>query len=66
MALVVITIHDNQQGDADVGVQMEPPIDFGNPGTELSGAQQVALNMLRAATGENPIKEDRGLIELLN
>lgn len=66
MALIVITIQDNDAGDADVGVLMEPPINFANPGTELSGAQQAALNMLNAVIKEQPVKEDRGLIQLIN
>lgn len=66
MALIVITIADNAQGDVDVGVQSEPPINIAEPGEQLSGAQVVALNMLRAATNESPVKHDRGLIQLIN
>lgn len=66
MALIVITVTDNDAGDAEVAVQCEPAIDFSNPGTQLSGAQHVALNMLRAAVNQAPIKEDRGMIQLIN
>lgn len=66
MALIVITIVDNAQGDTDVAFQAEPMIDPGNPDAVLTGAQVVALNMLRAATGGAPVKHDRGLIALIN
>lgn len=66
MALIVITVIDNAQGDTDVSVQCEPAIDAKNPDTVLTGAQQVALDMLHAATSEHPIKRDRGLIQLIN
>lgn len=64
MALIVITVCDNAQGDVDVGVQGEPAIDLSQPRAMLTGAQVAALNMLD--TLKSTIKEDRGLIELLN
>jgi len=68
MALIVITIMDNEAGDADVAVQCEPKLEVGDPSKVLSAAQLVALNMLHAACDnkDTPIKEDRGLIQLLN
>ena len=66
MALIVITVSDNAKGDTDVGVLCEPAIDTNNPDAVLTGAQVVALNMLRAATGGAPVKHDRGLIQLIN
>ena len=64
MALIVITVADDENGVA-VGVQMEPPIDSSNPDAVLTGAQVVALDILRAASEEHPIKQDGGLIQLV-
>lgn len=66
MALIVITVIDKSEGETDVSVQCEPALDTTNPNAVLTGAQQVAMNMLRAAVGESPIKRDRGLIQLIN
>jgi hypothetical protein len=66
MALIIITIIDNAEGDTDVSFQAEPMIDANNPDAMLSGAQVVALNMLRAAKGGAPVKHDRGMIQLIN
>jgi len=65
MALIVITIADTQDGQVDIGLQSEPGIDLDNPGAMLTPAQVNALNMLQALKSE-PVKEDRGLIQLLN
>jgi len=65
MALIVITIADDDNGVA-VGVQMEPAIHTENPDEVLTGAQVVALDMLREAQREHPIKKDSGLIKLVN
>jgi len=65
MALIVITVADDDKGVA-VGVQMEPPINSENPDAVLTGAQVVALDILRAAQAEHPIKQDSGLIKLIN
>jgi hypothetical protein len=64
MALVVITVIDGPEG-ADVGILSEPAIPT-EPSGVLSPAQVVALDMLRAAVGDHPIKKDKGLIKLIN
>ncbi|AQW29101.1 hypothetical protein JK151_09005 [Ralstonia syzygii subsp. celebesensis] len=66
MALIVITVTDDTNGDAAVAVQCEPALDLSRPDTVLSQAQVVALNMLRAATADAEVKQDRGLIQLIN
>lgn len=66
MALVVITVIDNAAGNVDVGVQCEPGIDTSNPDAVLTGAQQVALSMLNAGSQAGEVKQDRGLIALIN
>ena len=65
MALIVITLEDNAQGDADVGVQAHPALDPGNPSELLTSAQHLALNMLHAAANRSQVVEDRGLIQLI-
>lgn len=62
MALILITVNDTPEGP-QVGVVSEPPIRPGGD-TVLTPAQVVALNMLDALKAE-PVKEDRGLIQLL-
>jgi len=64
MALVVVTIADDENG-VQIGVQMEPAINSSDPDAVLTGAQVVALDMLRAAQAEHPIKQDNGLIHLV-
>jgi len=64
MALVVVTIADDENG-VQIGVQMEPAINSADPDAVLTGAQVVALDMLRAAQDEHPIKQDGGIIQLL-
>lgn len=64
MALIVITVHDGPQG-AEVGVLGEPALDPNQPQAMLSPAQGVALLMLSALNSE-PVKQDRGLIQLLS
>lgn len=66
MALIVITLADNAKGEVDVGVQCEPAIDTGNPNAQLTGAQQLALAMLNAGVKAGDMKQDRGLIALIN
>ena len=62
MALILITVNDTEEGP-QVGVVSEPPIHQG-PDAVLTPAQVVSLNMLNALKAE-PVKEDRGLIQLL-
>lgn len=63
MALVVITVMDDENGEVQCSVVSNPGFDP-KPDTELSGAQVAALNMLNALKTE--IKQDRGLIQLLS
>jgi hypothetical protein len=63
MALVVITIADSPEG-AQVAVQAEPALPAGRPNVMLTPAQAAALTMLAALQDE--IKQDRGLIQLIN
>jgi|GEM_PF-2938880 len=64
MALVVITVVDDEDGEVQVSVVANPGFNPGQPETELSGAQVAALNMLNALNGQ--VKQDRGLIQLLS
>lgn len=64
MALIVITVADGPDG-VNVSLQSEPGFNPADGETELSGAQVAALNMLNALKSE-PLKEDRGLIQLLS
>lgn len=61
MALIVITINDSDEG-AQVGVLAEPGVP--KDGSPLTPAQGAALQMLAVLQSE--IKQDRGLIELIN
>lgn len=65
MALVVITLLDNANGDTDVGVVCEPAISMNAADVKLTGAQAIALNMLRAGASQADMKEDRGLDALI-
>lgn len=65
MALIVITIADSGNGDVEVGLLSEPAIPSDQNAT-LTPAQVVALDMVAASTREAPVKEDRGLIQLIN
>jgi hypothetical protein len=62
MALIVITIAGGGNGDVEVGLLTEPAIP---ESATLTPAQVVALDMVAASTRESPVKEDRGLIQLL-
>lgn len=62
MALILITVSDSDEGPI-VSVISEPRLDRG-PDVVLSPAQAVSLTMLDALKSE-PVKEDRGLIQLL-
>lgn len=64
MALIVITIADNEKGDADLTVHCEPGLNT-DPNVPMTSAQVVALTMLNASTQEATIKKDRGLIQLI-
>jgi len=66
MALIVITVADDHEGNANVAVQCEPGLDVQRPDTLLTSAQVLALNMLQAATNDATVKQDRGLIQLLS
>ena len=68
MALIIITINDTPNGDADIGVLSEPALDTSDPTKILTEAQLLALNMLHAATSypETQVKEDRSLIQLID
>ncbi|MFJ1257867.1 hypothetical protein [Cupriavidus sp. CuC1] len=65
MALVVITIADDPEGNANVAIQSEPALDVGRPDVLLTPAQQLALDMLQAAMSQTEVKRDRGLIQLI-
>lgn len=66
MALIVITVADDHEGNAQVAVQSEPGLDVARPETLLTQAQVLALNMLQAAMNDAQVKQDRGLIQLLS
>ena len=63
MALIVITVVDSPEG-AQVGVVSEPAFDTGQSAREVTPAQLAALSMLKAL--ESEIRQDRGLIQLIN
>lgn len=65
MALIVVTLHDTPDGNVEAGMLSEPPILMHDPATQLTPAQVLALDML-AALKKAQVKEDRGLIQLLN
>jgi len=65
MALIVITLVDTPSGDTDVGVVCEPAIPTDMEGASLTGAQAIAINMLKNATDHADMKEDRGLEALV-
>ena len=59
MALIIITIQDNKNGEVSVNAVCEPALGEG----EASPAQQIAANMI-STIGENPKDESR--IQLLS
>lgn len=61
MALIVITVNDTPEG-AVVCVLAEPALPAA--GEPMSAAQVASLNMLAAL--RNEVREDRGLIQLIN
>ena len=65
MALIVVTLNDTPDGNVEAGMLSEPPILMQDPEAKLSPAQVLALDML-AALKKATVKEDRGLIQLLN
>lgn len=65
MALIVITISDDAQGNVTVAVIGEPAMDKITAGAVLTGAQECALNMLNTLQAD-PAKKEPGRIQLLS
>lgn len=64
MALIVVTLNDTPDGNVEAGMLSEPPILMHDPAAKLTPAQVLAMDML-AALKKATVKEDRGLIQLI-
>lgn len=57
-AVVIITIHDNDEGEVDLRLESYPSINLKEVEWEdLTDAQRLAFEMLRAAAEQNEVKE---------
>lgn len=65
MALIVITLADNQESGIDIGIQAEPTLgqEMIIPASAMTPAQRMAIKMLNVAQREVE-KKEQPLIQL--